>query len=555
MSSCLGLYIQDNLIKYAKVTKDKDLLKVEAFGVKFYDQVMEAISQIVSETFSYKTPININLSDESYNYFYLFSLLNKNDIKKSIETEFDSLCYDKGYNKNTLETRYALVPDMADKEKIKVIHISNNKIDINRKLQDMGENSISGISPLPMVIPNIVQVKEKENAIIVNIENKTTITTILDQQIYNVDILEDGANTFLDSISQKENSYSKAYEICKNTTIYTMEGKDLQADENLYLQDIMPTLYNIVEGVRKIIDESTEKITKIYITGTGAVINNIDLYFQEYFTDCKCEIIKPYFIPETVKINIKDYIEVNSAIALGMQGLGYGVKNINFKNPTLMDRLPSWMKMQGKNKKAGDEQPKSSDKKKFNFNRRVNFSLDLKGALDTTERWLIRTATSILAFVLIYTGISTFLVGSTKNKMEKAEEVKQHTDTQISLVENDTTSLNNKITEYNDMFETIQTLKKQTKENKNLKNSIPNFLTSLMFAVPKGVSIKSITNTQSYTIRVVAESKLYSQLGYLIGSMKTGNMLDDITSSASVKKNDIITVVIEGTLPESKLVQ
>ena len=65
MPSCLGLYVETNLIKYAKVTKDKDLIKVEAFGVKFYDKIGEAIEQIVSETFSYKAPISINLSDEA----------------------------------------------------------------------------------------------------------------------------------------------------------------------------------------------------------------------------------------------------------------------------------------------------------------------------------------------------------------------------------------------------------------------------------------------------------------------------------------------------------
>ena len=57
MSSCLGLYIENNLIKYAKVTKERDLTKVEAFGVKFYDQIGPAINQIIAETFSYKTPI------------------------------------------------------------------------------------------------------------------------------------------------------------------------------------------------------------------------------------------------------------------------------------------------------------------------------------------------------------------------------------------------------------------------------------------------------------------------------------------------------------------
>ena len=41
--------------------------KVEAFGIKFYDQINEAIEQIIKETFSYKSAISINLSEEMYN--------------------------------------------------------------------------------------------------------------------------------------------------------------------------------------------------------------------------------------------------------------------------------------------------------------------------------------------------------------------------------------------------------------------------------------------------------------------------------------------------------
>ena len=100
MSSCLGLYIESNLIKYAKVTKDRDNLKIESFGIKFYDKIGEAINQIISETFSFKTPISINLSEEVYQYFYFFNLLNKNDLKKAIETEFESYCSDKNFNRN-----------------------------------------------------------------------------------------------------------------------------------------------------------------------------------------------------------------------------------------------------------------------------------------------------------------------------------------------------------------------------------------------------------------------------------------------------------------------
>ena len=106
MSNCLGLYIDEHLIKYAKVSKDHDNIKVDSFGIKFYDKIGDAISQVIEETYSQKTPISVNLSEEMYNYFDMFSLLTKNDLHKAIKTEFESYCTDKGYNPNVFETRY-----------------------------------------------------------------------------------------------------------------------------------------------------------------------------------------------------------------------------------------------------------------------------------------------------------------------------------------------------------------------------------------------------------------------------------------------------------------
>ena len=36
MASCLGLYIENNLIKYAKVSKEKDGFIMDSYGIKFY---------------------------------------------------------------------------------------------------------------------------------------------------------------------------------------------------------------------------------------------------------------------------------------------------------------------------------------------------------------------------------------------------------------------------------------------------------------------------------------------------------------------------------------
>lgn len=545
MSSSLGLYIQDNLIKYAKINKDKDTLKVEAFGVKFCDNVVETINQIVAETFSYKTPIATNLTGEEYNYFYMFNLLSKNDLKKSIDIEFDSLCYDKGINKNTLETRYALVPDANDKEKVKVINICDNKIELNKRMQQVEGNLLGNISPLSMAIANIVDVKEKENAIVVNIEDKTTITTIMDKKIYNIDKIDIGANEFLYNINQKENSYNKSYEICKNTTIYTMDTKELlQEEENLYLEDIMPTLYNIVQATKDLLDNSLEKINKIYITGIGAVINNIDLYFQEYFPNIKCEILKPYFIPDTVKINMKDYIEVNSAIALGMQGLGYGVKNINFKKPTLSDKLPDWMKIEIGNKKGEGKKRKKS----YNFKSKFNISFDLKGALDNTEKWLIRSIAAIFVFIIMYFSFSTFLNYQNDKKLEEIRNVYEDTQKQIALIQKDKESLQNKTSRYEEVLKNLEDKKNQSSESRKVKDAIPNLLTSITNGIPQGVTITSIANTSGYNIKIEAQAKEYSELGYFIGKIKTSNILYNVTTSESVKQNDTIKLVIEGTL-------
>ena len=550
MPSCLGLYIENNLIKYAKVTKERDLLKVDSFGVKFYDKIGEAINQIISETFSYKIPISINLSEETYQYFYFFNLLNKNDLKKAIETEFDSFCYDKGYNRNALETRYALVSDIQNNEKIKTIYISENKVEINRKMQEFEGHSISCMAPIAMAIPNLVDIKEKENSLIINIEEKTSITTMVEEKVYQVDKLEEGMDVILNNINTKENSYAKAYEICKNTTIYTMEGKELvQEDENLYLEDIMPTLYKIVQKTKAIIENSTvDHIDKIYITGTGSIISNVDLYFQEYFPNIKCEILKPYFVPDNIKINIKDYIEVNSAIALAMQGLGYGIKTINFKKPTLADQMPNWLKLGGNNKNNTDNKSKRKTKNIFSS---LNLSFDLKAKLDNTEKWMLRLTSGIVAFLIIYFAMVTFLKVQTDNKIEEVELLKEDTRQQINLADNDVQALNSKATNYETMTENLKNYSNEAQQKLRTKNVIPLLLTRIMNVIPKGVTLTSIENTSSSHIVIQAQAKEYDLLGFFKSKLIVDGILSPstIVSTSGVKQNGIVKVVIEGDLP------
>ena len=539
MSSCLGLYIETNLIKYAKVTKERETLKIESFGIKFYDKIGETIEQIVSETFSYNIPISVNLSDEVYNYFYMFSLLNKNDLKKAISTEFDSFCYEKKLNKNVFETRYAISNDVNDKDKIKVIHVSTNKTSITKLTQKFSEYKISTITPLGTAITNLISVKPKENVIVINIEDKTTITSIVDQKIYDVKKLEEGSLEILNSIANKENSYSKAYEICRNSTIYTMEGKELQDENNEYLEDIMPVLYKIVTKVQEYVSDSTIKFEKIYITGNMSAVNNIDLYFQEFFTTEKCEILKPYFISDTIKVNIKDYIEVNSAIAIAMQGLGYGIKSMNFKKKSFMDDLPEWMT---KEISFGKNDNKSS---------KLNFDFSLSGRLDSTEKWLLRSATGILIFILLYSGFSVYLNNKINEKISEAEDVSSYTDLQIAAVDKDINTTKEKANKYQEMKDNLTKINNKLQEDINLKFSIPNLLISIMDVIPQNVQITEIENTGNEEKHIVirAQSKYYDELGYFKAKIKEEGILKNVVSTQGEKQGEFVKIVIEGDLP------
>ncbi len=539
-SSCLGLYIEEHLIKYAKVSKDHDKVKVDAFGLMFYDKIGEAIEQIIQETYSQKTPISINLAEEMYNYFDMFALLTKNDLGKAIKTEFESYCAEKGYNPNVFETRYAIVGNQEEKDKIKIIHIADNKIELNKQIQAVEGYRLSNISPISMAIPNLIDIEKHENALVVNIEDTTTVTTILDDKVYNIDKIEEGSRDFLTKINLKENSYLKSYEICKNTTIYTSAGKELQTENSNYLEDIMPTLYTIVGKVREIVRSNGDKIKKVYLTGTAALINNIDLYFQEYLEGVTCEILKPYFVQNIAgDISIKDYVEVNSAISLGMMGVGIGIGGMNFKGQTIADKIPDWLKIEVNPDRTG------KDKKNLGG----MFTWDLGQPFDKTEFGLLRIAIGLILLVVIYTAFSGLLAGQMKKKAREAQESITDTKDQIQLASSDNEKINSKVNEYGNMLKNLQEANDRITDRNKTRNAIPNLLNQIMSIVPENVQLTSIENTSGTHVVINAQSNKYEQLGYLVARMKTDVILTNVISTAGQKDNNVVSIKIEGELP------
>lgn len=538
-SSCLGLYIEEHIIKYAKVSKEHDKIKVNAFGIMFYDKIGEAIEQVIQETYSQKTPISINLSEEMYNYFEMFALLTKNDLQKAIKTEFESYCSEKGYNPNVFESRYAVVEDEEDREKIRVIHVADNKIELNKQIQQIEGYKLSNISPISMAIPNLIDTDKNDNYLVVNMEDSTTITTILNNKIYHIDKLEEGSRDFLTKINLKENSYLNSYEICKNTTIYTSEGRELQERQSAYLEDIMPTIHTIVSNVKNIITDNVDKIKKVYLTGTASLINNIDLYFQEYLDNVDCEILKPYFIETTRDISIKDYIEVNSAISLAMMGVGEGISGMNFKNQTFGDKIPDWLKLEVNPDKTTGKKDKKSQSSMLTW--------DLGQPLDKTELGLVRIVVALILLVIIYSGFSALLANQMANKTKQVDETISFTETQINSANSDDSKIRDKISQYTALIQSLD--KMNNSEGNTMKNSIPNLLNQIMSIVPENVQITSIENTTERHVVITAQSDKYEQLGFLTAKIKAEDILKNTISTSGQKDNRVVSIKIEGELP------
>lgn len=516
-NTSLGIYIDDGLIKYAKVQKDKDNVKVEAFNVVFYDNLERELSRIITETGSSKIPICVNLSNEIYNYFEVIALMPKKDRAKSIKIDFETLCDEKGLKIDDLETRYLLKESENNSDKLTAIHVSVDKSELSKVASMLAGKKVASVRPITTSIINLAEISEKENVVIVNLEKQTKVTTIIDGMISKIDTLSVGMKDILDAINETENSTRKSYEVCKNTTIYTQDSGEFDSEGNEHLEEIMPVLYNIIQETKTIIEDCPSTIQKIYITGLGSSINNIDLYFQEYTVNTKCEILKPFFLENTsLNTSFKDYIEVNSAIALALDGIGYCAvgEEFNFKKGSSINFDPKALLT------AGPE-----------------LDMNMKGPLDASEKVMLRISAICAIAILVYIVFTGVI-------LNKIDDMKLEAQTNISAVSREITKAESDVKIIKDQADhyaqITEVIKKVVEGNENSLDSIakipngriPILLRDISNAIPKDVMMISIKNTEGFHVVMEVVSPDYDQIGFFKALLSTKNILQNVKSSS-----------------------
>lgn len=543
MQSCLGVYIEDNLIKYAKVQKDRDNLKVEAFGTKFYENLQQAIDQIVAETNSRKIPISINISDEYYDYFSYFALLNKSALKKSIDIDFEMLCAEKGTNKDNIERKNIFVLDPDDTQKMKAINVSIERQNLSSRKALFEKYNLATMEPLPIGIMNLVKLDNNANELIVNMEEKTTLTFCANGQIDKIDEINTSIIETIKEISKLENSQTKAYEILKNTTISSQEF-DMFQDGNEYMDTIIPVLFKITNEIKEKINEYGRQINKIYFTGTGIVINNIDMYFQDRI-NIQCELVKPSFLDsQSLKIGIKDYIEVNSAISLALSGLQSG-NELNFATKGKLNI--QGLEITGLPKRNVKSLKGTTDEK-----------------LDAIEKLIVRILILAIICIIIYSTLTTRLYKNMEQKISDTDQKTSDTTASIEKMKKTKTSVEYLTSEYESLISKLNNESLQNGENVYRTDEINNFLTKLKTIIPTEVKLISVENTQERHFVIQARAIKYQQLGYFKALLETPTsegtsykaILENVKASTGIRYHDetadedYILVTIEGDLTE-----
>ena len=553
MQYCLGISIDDKFIKYAKVQKEDNTFKVESYGINSYNNMdlNKRIAQIIQETDSSKIPISTDVQNEKYYFFNFFGVKNKTYAKEAIQTEFESFCADNHINKNTVEGRYIYTKNIDMPDQNKAIYIYANKGEMEERLNLFKGAKVVSATPDAIAIPNIVNIEPNKNIMIVDISDNTKITTLINKNIYNVDILSEGLKEAFDTINLKENSTLKTYEVLKNTTIYTMDMDTTSNKKNdEYLQHIVPELYKVAQEVLNI-TKNYKKIDQIYLTGYATVINNIELYFQEYFKNSKVEILKPFFIEKNDRVNVKDYIEVNQAIALALQGMGYGARTINFSTDKKADEIKSMLSMNMTDiinsfKVQKADNGKEKNKPKLNVD--LGFLKNKSKNLDTS---MTNAFISLLLITILYCAGSIWVSKQILSETDKVKDDVSYTQEQIAKATNDDSKINTKTNDYKRYKSNLENTSNVIETKRSRKNQITTLLNKIVYTIPKEVQLTEIKNEEKggkQHIYISAQSKKYEQLAYFKAKLKNANILDNVTSNEGTNSGDVVTTIIEGDL-------
>lgn len=288
--------------------------------MKYGENHKELLKQIIEETNSSKNNVVINAAEIHYEETSIFSMLKKKDYDKAVEVAYEEIIDKQKLRPELLEYGYILSKNPADSEKLHVLLGIQEKGAMETRANLFGQNvMLYSQMPIGISISNIYE--NPLPALIVNIEEDTYITEIYDTEPIKVTRIATGTKNIIDTINNEENSISKSYEVLRNMVLPTDDMDQISFEGNEYAPVIVSEVMKIVSEIKSVMKKRPGIYKKIYISGTGATISNLETFIEKLIDDVECDILRPAGIEGQKKVAIKEYVDVNSAIALACEAL------------------------------------------------------------------------------------------------------------------------------------------------------------------------------------------------------------------------------------------
>lgn len=562
MASCLGIYFSDNSMKYAKlVTDNGGNVRLDHYGTRIATSTKkEIIDNIIAETSSKDIPVVTNIPDERFIEVSIFDQAQETEYSPDImKLEFETWCENNQKVSSDYEFVYKLSKYRTAENKHNGVLCIAPKNKINELKKDE-ELKIEAIYPSELMYTDLAP-DEVQNYIIVNLSEYLTVETVINRKMYEFKVYNNtGMKSLLDEFQLKLGSYSKAYAACKQLNVYT-EGENTNDPELERIAE--PILQDVLRKVASTVTANKDTISKVYVTGMGIILNNIDVLMTEYL-EIKTEIFKPNFLQNTSDVrSVSEMLETIEPMVMAYNHLNKKNKFLNYLHSEVKEKKKNSISAFFENFKKNVSFKKKEKKQKQEQVAQKQTALNT----DTKEKHniklpeietnvvlnvLISFATFAVVAFIAYSAFSGIYTATT-NKMIADINSKINSLTQeTAKVNSDVSYINTNATEYKEINDDVDMLLKQIETGEIGKISTYNvaaFLQKLIKVIPKGVTLDTVKSDDNKNVTISMYSAKYADLGYFVAQLKLEGILNSVEVKNITNATDKITIEIGGELP------
>lgn len=555
MSSCLGIYIGDKVVKYAKLVRDENSsgIKVVTYGTKIHlGNKSDIVNNIVTATGSENVPVCVNSTDERVHTAEVLKIIGRNDLESLIDLEVVDFTGNEEKSERSYVYKYTLLDSLVSRDNYTANIIIKERPDVDKYLND--ENSVVGsMYSVPYVLDEIAP-KAEGDYLIIDMNENTNLIFVNGGKLVNVVNMELGMKKILDTFPEILGSYQKAYDICKTINVFSDESVNNPELERI----IEPVLQDALNRIQNKIGELKISVNKIYLSGMITLFINSDMLFEQYF-DMPTEKLRPYFIDaKDSNINVSEVSEANEAFALAYEGLMVERPELDFlRQPKKFSNVLSKL---SKPKIKGAREVKDNKGIKSKVKRNESTFI---GNIDLEKVKPILIFANVIMFVLlvVYSTFAVIYNAQMNSQIASVVEEKAKVTDSTLLVNSDITYINANKQKYTNYVSYVDETIRKINNGEIGKYSTYNvalFMLKISKYIPDGVILKSIKSDSSKHVTIVVTSNSYAELGYFVSQLKLEGILSPSTvqttavtetSSTTGKLVNTITVTIGGDLP------